>query len=385
MNTSMSRPLCPLWGGNPLVTKPLDVDGVWFVYSPRAGGVYGLTGEWGLAAEKKLHIPELRGATPRQKANLSHWIYRQNLEAGLLRSPADPVSVRHNVMYLGLSESELVRRAPRLDPETVKAQYARTPSALDRRLYLLNELLLQQDMPEPQDKQLQNRVYADYRGFRAAAAAWETDSEPTEFLIHFKQRGWLGKTPGFRGGSDSDEDIPRIDYPAVCTLDARLWVEEQLRERGTGQQVFVAMWFDPTLDNIYKEGFKKGIAQAGYAPYRVDQDAHHSDKLDDRVLAGIRQSRIMVADFTCEEITREGGDKPEGLPNGNVHYEAGFAHGLGLPVIYTCRQDCKGYLRFDTRQINHIFWRDAADLARQLQVRLKGQFGHGPVQQAPDA
>ena len=336
-----------------------------------------------MLAERGHPIVQLKDATPRQKANLSHWIYRQNLEAGLLRSPADPVSVRHNVMYFYLSESELVRRAPRLDPETVVAQYARNPSALDRRLYLLNELLLQQDMPEPQDKQLQTRVYANYRGFRAAAAAWETDSEPTEFLIHFKQRGWLGKSPGFRGGSD--EDIPNIDYPAVCTLDARLWVEEHLREQGTGQQVFVAMWFDESLDATYTEGFKQGIAQAGYAPYRVDQDTHHSDKLDDRVLAGIRQSRIIVADFTREEITREGGDKPEGLPNGNVHYEAGFAHGLGLPVIYTCRQDCQDYLRFDTRQINHIFWRDAADLARQLQTRLEGQFGPGPVQQAPDA
>ena len=379
MNTSMSRPLCPLWG-KPLVTKTLDVDGVWFVYSPRAGGVYGLTGEWGVEA-KSSPIAQLRQATPRQKANLSHWIYRQNLEAGLLRSPAGPESVRRNVMYLGLSEAELVRRAPRLDPETVVAQYARTPSALDRRLYLLNELLLQQDMPEPQDKQLQNRVYADYRGFRAAAAAWETDSEPTEFLIHFKQKGWLGKSPGLRGGSD--EDIPEIDYPTVCTLDARLWVEEQLRERGTGQQVFVAMWFDESLDAAYTEGLKQGIKQADYAPYRVDQDAHHSDKLDDRVLAGIRQSRIVVADFTCDvaNVRR----KRTGLANGNVHYEAGFAHGLGLPVIYTCRQDCKDYLRFDTRQINHIFWTDAADLARQLQARLEGQFGHGPVQHAPDA
>ena len=77
--------------------------------------------------------------------------------------------------------------------------------------------------------------------------------------------------------------------------------------------------------------------------------------------------------------------KQEGRPNGNVHYEAGFAHGLGRPVIYTCREDCKDYLRFDTRQIHHIFWTDADDLACQLQARLEGQFGHGPVQHAPDA
>ena len=148
--------------------------------------------------------------------------------------------------------------------------------------------------------------------------------------------------------------------------------------------MFVAMWFDECLKKeAYKEGFAKGIERAGYKAKRTDDDTLHSDKLDDRVMADIRQSRIVVADFTCDVANVR--CKRTGLANGNVHYEAGFAHGLGRPVIYTCRDTCKDYLRFDTRQINHIFWRDAADLARQLQERLEGQFGHGPVQHAPDA
>ena len=62
------------------------------------------------------------------------------------------------------------------------------------------------------------------------------------------------------------------DVPAVCTLDARLWVEEQLRERGTGQRVFVAMWFDESLNEAYKGGFAKGIAKAvaTAVPYDVE-------------------------------------------------------------------------------------------------------------------
>ena len=75
----------------------------------------------------------------------------------------------------------------------------------------------------------------------------------------------------------------------------------------------------------------------------MDQEALHSDKLDDRVLTDIRQSRIMVADFTCEEFTRTDSDSPECRLNVNVHY------GLGLPVICTCRADCEQYLGFDTR------------------------------------
>ena len=41
----MAEYCCPI-GGNTLETNPKPVDGVWFVYSPRAGGVYRLTGEW---------------------------------------------------------------------------------------------------------------------------------------------------------------------------------------------------------------------------------------------------------------------------------------------------------------------------------------------------
>ena len=375
MNTSMSQERCRLWG-EPLSTDPWSAEDSHLIYSPRTGGVYRLEGLFGHRISEEL----LTQAPLRQKANLSHWIYRQNLEARLLIPEHLLGSQRHTAMS-EFSTAELVQRAPTLDEATVRQQYQITPPAPDRLLYLMREMLRQQDSPLPEDQDRRDLTYWDYQGFRRAATAVASTSEETEFREYIQAQGWAV----FQGTSLHTSDREPIYPPAVCSLKARLWVEEQLRERGTGQQVFVAMWFDSTLDKVYKEGFKKGIERAGYAPYRVDQDAHHSDKLDDRVLAGIRQSRIVVADFTCEKFIREGHTECEGLPNGNVHYEAGFAHGLGLPVIYTCREDCKKYLRFDTRQINHIFWKDAADLARRLQVRLEGQFGHGPVQHAPDA
>ncbi len=285
-------------------------------------------------------------------------------------------------MVLRMIDPKLLQQAPSLDPETVLAHYGRPPSALDRRLTLLRELLRQQDIPRSTNETKLHQMCTDYEGFRAAAAAWETDadSEAEEFWVHLEKEGWVRRRPALPASKvvslDPEPGELLYNVPAVCTLDARLWVEEQLQARSGNEQVFVAMWFDECLKKeVYEEGFKKGIEEAGYKAKRTDDDTHHSDKLDDRAKADIRQSRIVVADFTCEKFTREGRDKQEGLPNGNVHYEAGFAHGLGRPVIYTC----KDYLRFDTRQINHIFWTDAADLARQLQARLEGQFGRGKV------
>jgi nucleoside 2-deoxyribosyltransferase len=83
-------------------------------------------------------------------------------------------------------------------------------------------------------------------------------------------------------------------------------------------------------------------------------------------LAQIRISRFVVADFTCEPDKDRGG----------VYFEAGFALGLGLPVIWTARRGTT--LHFDTRQYNHILWDDPAELKEALYNRIIALLGRGP-------
>ena len=71
--------------GRTTVTPPRTAEKMYLVYLPRTGGVYGLKGSWGVEAERGHPIAQLKDAPPRQKANLSHWIYRKNRRAGLLR------------------------------------------------------------------------------------------------------------------------------------------------------------------------------------------------------------------------------------------------------------------------------------------------------------
>ena len=99
----------------------------------------------------------------------------------------------------------------------------------------------------------------------------------------------------------------------------------------TSSEAFVAMWFDPSMDNAWEEGFEPAIHEAGYKPMRIDKH-EHANKIDDEIIAGIRRARFLVADFTY-------GDDGE---RGGVYYEAGFAHGLDIPVFFTCR---KGFLK----------------------------------------
>ena len=101
------------------------------------------------------------------------------------------------------------------------------------------------------------------------------------------------------------------------------------------------MWFTADLDTAYSDGIVPALAENGYAAVRVDR-VPHNDKIDDRILAEIRRSGLMVADFTGNR--------------GGVYFEAGFARGLGLPVISTVHKDHLKDVHFDTRQYNHIVW-----------------------------
>ncbi|WP_193337867.1 hypothetical protein [Devosia beringensis] len=63
-------------------------------------------------------------------------------------------------------------------------------------------------------------------------------------------------------------------------------------------QAFVAMWFDPEVSSAYKDGIEPAIRDAGYVPMRIDQK-EHANRIDDEIIAEIRRSRFVVADFTC--------------------------------------------------------------------------------------
>lgn len=130
----------------------------------------------------------------------------------------------------------------------------------------------------------------------------------------------------------------------------------RIREsRRDSNQAFVAMWFDPELDPVWLEGFKPALENYGFVPMRVDR-VQHNQRIDDFIVAEIRRSGLVVADFTKH---RQG-----------VYFEAGFALGLGIPLIWTCRKDELEKAHFDTRQYNHIDWETPEDLRVRLEDRI---------------
>ena len=137
-------------------------------------------------------------------------------------------------------------------------------------------------------------------------------------------------------------------------------------KQSDSNNVFVAMWYNAKTEGLRK-ALKAGIDAAGYDPIIVDE-RNFTGNIMDYVIARIRESRFVVADFTTapeEKITLVGSDEPENAKikngsRGGVYYEAGFAKGLGLQVIHTCKRDnmSMNRLHFDVLQEKTIFWDD---------------------------
>jgi hypothetical protein len=140
------------------------------------------------------------------------------------------------------------------------------------------------------------------------------------------------------------------------------------RARTDSSQAFVAMWFHDSTNDAYLKGIAPALAATGYTPIRIDKK-EHNNKIDDEIIAEIRRSRFLIADFTCEPKNVRGG----------VYYEAGFAQGLGIPVIWTCKDTAINDLHLDTRQYAHIVWKAPSDLYLQLKNRIGATIGDGPL------
>lgn len=183
---------------------------------------------------------------------------------------------------------------------------------------------------------------------------------------------WAFAWEEFRGLLQLLEDMDRISAHGDALKSGRDisirpegWkrLDELKQKSNSNIQGFVAMWFGDEMSHVYPDCLAPAIRTAGYEPHRVDE-REHINKIDDEIILQIRRSRFVVADATGAR--------------GGVYYEAGFAHGLGIPVFWTCRKDYE--LHFDVRQYNCIFWENdqLADFRQALAARIEAVLGQGP-------
>lgn len=193
-----------------------------------------------------------------------------------------------------------------------------------------------------------------------------------EYLTSSKKQYLLLKGPGY--------------YLSVDGWDR---VRELITHSVLSSQCFVAIWFTKEMLGIYNNHISKAMKKAGYKPL-IATESKHDDEVTTQILAEIRKSKFVIADFTGQ---REG-----------VYFEAGFAKGLGLNVIWTCKEDWfdndraeiegeyikdgqwekgkvkeKRYTHFDVNHRQFIIWDKPEQLENDIYHSIIEQFGEGPI------
>ena len=320
--------ICPIWGTPATEHSTNGRDGR-ESDSPRAGGRYFIS-RTAEAILKGCHDDAL-------KARLTTWLIDQR--------------------RLGVD-------CPEIDSSTIKDAEARRPLPIGERAdqflrYLSDcERFPGGGFPHFSYEHARNRFLLALSWLESAVSPSNIGQQNQEigfFENYLEEQGWT-ESYELRGRSNS-----RLTVAGYTRLD-------DLETTHTpSSRAFVAMWFHASMNEAWRDGIASAVRDTGYDPVRIDQK-EHVNRIDDEIVAEIRRARFVVADFTH-------GDKGA---RGGVYYEAGFAHGLGIPVIFSCRRDKLNDVHFDTRQYNHIVWEAPEDLRNQLAKRIAAVLGDGP-------
>jgi nucleoside 2-deoxyribosyltransferase len=188
-----------------------------------------------------------------------------------------------------------------------------------------------------------------------SAVSWSTSFQEMDLLLNAylaKERGFLlseNKVGGWLG---------RVAPKGYAYL------HELQHSRVASNIGFCAMWFDESVKPVWTEAIELAIRDAGYDPLRMDSH-EHNNRIDDEIIAMIRRSKFVVADFAGQR--------------GGVYFEAGFALGLGATVIWTCPESALDEVHFDNRQYAFVTWTadKLGDFKLRLQARIEATLGRG--------
>ena len=155
--------------------------------------------------------------------------------------------------------------------------------------------------------------------------------------------------------------------PDGIDLTLKGWSQWEAEKRGqmAGSHGFMALKFgDPELDGFKKDVIKPAIEALGYKLEDM-RDAARAGLIDNVMRARIRDAAFVLVDLTHD--------------NSGAYWEAGYAEGLGKPVLYICKKEIfdETGTHFDTNHCTTVMWDVAApdDFSAELQATLRRSLG----------
>lgn len=172
-----------------------------------------------------------------------------------------------------------------------------------------------------------------------------------------KNRGWV------QGTTKQTDTGDVVIASGALTLDGWEWYNEIGRHKRS-RIAFMAMQYgDDLLTSVVNDYLRPAVRQTGFE-LKLLTDDPEAGLIDNRLRVEIRRSRFVIADLTHH--------------NNGAYWEAGFGEGLGLPVIYTCRQSVlaeqgEKKVHFDTRNNLIVPWDEASpkQAAKELKATIR--------------
>jgi hypothetical protein len=177
-----------------------------------------------------------------------------------------------------------------------------------------------------------------------------------ELLIELKARGVVDGID--RTATNVDPDLINVGL----TLDGWQMFEDERRGLTAGSYGFLAMKFgDSRLDALARELIKPTLRkELGFDVFDM-RDVARAGVIDNIMRAQIRDAAFVMVDLTHD--------------NSGAYWEAGYAEGLGKPVIYICEKDKfeKVQTHFDTNHCTTVVWTelDPEPFKQQLVATLR--------------
>jgi len=149
---------------------------------------------------------------------------------------------------------------------------------------------------------------------------------------------------------------------ANLTLSGWQVYEDERKGKISGKFGFLAMKFgDAVLEAFARDVIKPSIqSEIGFDIFDI-RDVARAGVIDNIMRAQIRDAAFVIVDLTHD--------------NFGAYWEAGYAEGLGKPVIYICESDKfeKAKTHFDTNHCTTVVWdtKDPEQFKQQIVATLR--------------
>jgi len=276
----------------------------------------------------------------------------ESIESAILDKTFDNDLIKYRILYSKFIQGKFIVICTKEEVDSIKERITRRDlylatiqDILDLEPKTLNDHLIH--LMEVIKKQADD-FGKDIDSFDLRQLYMRDRSEIEFFMKYAKDLSYITYIDVSTGANKSYRSVKILPNGWVFIGKMEIGIEKR-------NQIFIAMWFNTTMDRA-QEVISESIRELGFSPMRIDNKEHNND-VSSEILYEIRNSKCIIADVTGQ---RSG-----------VYFESGYALGLKIPVIWSCREDDMKNIHFDTRQYNHVIWKNEEDLKERLKKRIR--------------